>query len=336
MAGTQIADIVNPALFSPYSQQVTAEKSAFISSRVISNDAFLASFLQGGGTIATLPFWDDLDNTDSNVISDALIGVSDAVPLKTGTGTQLVIRQNRSQTWSAAALASDLAGSDALQSVANRVGNYWARDEQRRLIATVRGVMEDNIANDASDMVNDITVTGAGPVAANLFSAEAFMDTVQTMGDQGDRLTAVIMHSVVFTRAKKNDLIDFRPDSQASGTIPFYNGLRVIVDDTVPTLTPDTALEFSTYLFGEGAFAGAVGSFPDSVAFERQELAGQGGGQEFLIHRRQSCLHPRGFQFTSSSLAGASPTNAEMLLAANWDRVVERKLVPLAELRTNG
>jgi hypothetical protein len=31
-----------------------------------------------------------------------------------------------------------------------------------------------------------------------------------------------------------------------------------------------------------------------------------------------------------------SPTNAELALAANWDKVVDRKLITIAELRTNG
>ena len=53
--------------------------------------------------------------------------------------------------------------------------------------------------------------------------------------------------------------------------------------------------------------------------------------------RRQYIMHPYGIKWSSVSLAGQSPTNAEAETATNWDRVYpERKLVPLAELVTNG
>ena len=44
-----------------------------------------------------------------------------------------------------------------------------------------------------------------------------------------------------------------------------------------------------------------------------------------LINRRRYILHPRGVKFTSASVAGDSPTNAELETAANWVRVWESK-----------
>ena len=46
-----------------------------------------------------------------------------------------------------------------------------------------------------------------------------------------------------------------------------------------------------------------------------------------LINRRRFILHPRGVKFTSASVAGANPTNAELENAANWTRVWENKNV---------
>ena len=48
----------------------------------------------------------------------------------------------------------------------------------------------------------------------------------------------------------------------------------------------------------------------------------------FLVNRRRFILHPRGVKFTSASVAGANPTNAELETAANWVRVWENKNVP--------
>ena len=46
-------------------------------------------------------------------------------------------------------------------------------------------------------------------------------------------------------------------------------------------------------------------------------------------------LHPRGVKFTSTDVAGKSPTEAELADAGNWDRVFERKLIRLAALDVN-
>ena len=64
------------------------------------------------------------------------------------------------------------------QAIAALVADYWVREEQRMLIAAIQGVQADNEANDAGDQINDIALGGAGtPTAANLFSAEAVIDT---------------------------------------------------------------------------------------------------------------------------------------------------------------
>ena len=42
-----------------------------------------------------------------------------------------------------------------------------------------------------------------------------------------------------------------------------------------------------------------------------------------LINRRRYILHPRGVKFTSASVAGDSPTNAELETGSNWTRVWE-------------
>jgi hypothetical protein len=55
-----------------------------------------------------------------------------------------------------------------------------------------------------------------------------------------------------------------------------------------------------------------------------------------LYSRRADIVHPLGFEFTSASVAGQSATLAELATAANWNRVWERKNVPLCFLQTNG
>jgi hypothetical protein len=337
MALVQISDIVVPSVFTTYLQVLTTQLSAFVQSGVIERSPLFDALLVGGGRTFNLPHYQDLADTEANVSTDDAVGADDAVPEKITTGQEIAQRHNRNQVWSAADLASALAGNDPLEAIARRVAAYWVRQEQTYLIRSIQGVIADNIANDSSDMVNDIGVAGAGPAtAANLFSAEAFIDTAQTMGDHADDIVAVAMHSVVYTRAQKNNLIDFIPDARGETDIPTFLGRRVIVDDGIPTSTPDTLLEYSTYLVGMGTFAKGEGSPRVPTEVNREPVAGRGGGQEFLHSRQEWLLHPRGFQWLAASQVDESPTNAEMALAANWDRVVDRKLIKLAELKTNG
>lgn len=338
MALVQISDIIVPEVFTAYLQELTTQLSAFVQSGVIERNSLFDALLVGGGRTFSLPHYKDLSDTEANVSTDDGVGVDDAVPEKITTGKEIAQRHNRNQVWSAADLTSALAGNDPLEAIARLVAAYWVRQEQTWLIRSIQGVILDNIAADSGDMVHDIGAAGATTItAANLFSAEAFIDAAQTMGDHSDAIVAVAMHSVVYTRAQKNNLIDFIPDARGETDIPTFLGRRVVVDDGIPTSTPDTQLEYSTYLFGAGTFAKGVGSPRVPAEVNREAIAGRGGGQEFLHSRQEWILHPRGFQWLAGSQVDESPTNAEMALAANWDRIVtSRKSIKLAELKTNG
>src|SRR5690606_19972418 len=122
-------------------------------------------------------------------------------------------------------LAAELAGDDPMRRTGERVVDYWVRQYQRILVATMAGVFADNVANDSSDMVIDIGSDSAGsPDESELVSAEAILDTKQTMGDAADDLSTLIMHSVVYTRLQKLNLIDFIPDSEGRVRFPTYLG----------------------------------------------------------------------------------------------------------------
>ena len=54
-----------------------------------------------------------------------------------------------------------------------------------------------------------------------------------------------------------------------------------------------------------------------------------------FINRRRYLLHPRGVKFNSASVAGTSPTNAELETASNWTRVFENKNVRVVAVEHN-
>ena len=336
MAATQLTDLVIPDVFTAYMQLLSEEKSAFRASGVLADSALLARLLSGGARVFNVPHFRDLAQTEANVSSDN--PASNATPQNITTGQEIARRDSLNQVWSSMDLNEALAGADPLEAIASLVATYWVRQENRRIIAASEGIMADNEANDSGDMLNDIALGGAGtPTASNLFSGEAVIDTQQTLGDSQGDLGIIAMHSVVYTRARKNNLIDFIPDSRGEVDIAFFHNLRVVVDDGLPVNLVAGNNEYSTYIYGAGAIARGVGSALVPTETNREPLSGDGGGQEFLHSRVEWCHHPRGFAWLGASQAGETPTLAELRLAANWDRRFnERKQIKFAELRTNG
>lgn len=336
MATTQLSDAFIPAVYRDYQTEDTAVLTAFAQSGVAVNDAGITAEAMKGGQIGTVPFWKDLGNTDPNLSTDDP-GTS-ASPEKITSGQMKYRVAALNKGFSSADLTAELAGSNPMQRIAARYDAYWARAFQRRLISSVKGVIADNIASDSGDMVLDVSIAdGDAAVAANLFGRSNFTGAAFTMGDMFDGVTAVAVHSVVYKRMVDNDDIDFIKDSTGTMSIPTYLGKRVIVDDGMPVVAGGTSgFVYTSALFGAGVIGYGNGKVNVPVELEREAAQGNGGGVETLWERKSWIIQPFGYAWSDTSVAGVSPTLAECALAANWARVVERKNVPMAFLKTNG
>lgn len=337
MAVTRLSDAIIPEVFVPYMLKETMVKSALFQAGILRQDAQLAQFLAGGGITVNVPFWKDLSDTSTaNISSDD--PAIEAVPDKISAATDIAVRQNRNKAWSDADLVTELAGDDPMKRIGARVTDWWIREFQRVLIATLRGVIANNVASNSSDMVNDISLdTNVAVADAERVSAEAILDTAQTLGDASEALDTICMHSVIYTRLAKQNLIDFIPNSEGKVKFPTYLGYRVIKDDLCPAIAGTYRTRYHSYLIGRDALGWAESPPEVPVETYRRPQQGNGGGVEELWTRRQFAIHPYGIKWTSSSMAGKSPTDAELRTAANWSRVYpERKQVNIAVLITNG
>lgn len=337
MSTVQLSDIIDVTVFQDLPPVNGVEKTAFWESGIVTASPLLNGLANQPGKLAELPFWNDLDESNTpNLSSDN--PASSATPDNVDQGEQISRKAFLNQGWSAADLAVELAmGPNAMQHIRNRTDRYWMRQWQRRLIASANGVLADNVANDSGDMVNDIAIEdGDSATAANLFSRSAFTTAAFTLGDMFDEMTAMAVHSVVYKRMVDNDDIDFIPDSQGQLTIPTFMGRRIILDDTMPVEAGTTSgYKYTSVLFGNGAFGYGEGNPTVPVAVEREEAQGDGGGIETLWTRKTWILHPFGFQNTGTPAAD-SFSIAELEAATTWDRVVDRKNIPMAFLITNG
>lgn len=338
MATTRLSDVIVPEVFFPYMVKRTKEKSAIFQSGILVTDANMSNFLSGGGRTANVPFWKDLANTPSNVANDDPASL--ITPEKISSGKDVAVRQLRTEAWSSMRLSAVLAGDDPMKRIAELVSDYWTRQFQAILVATLHGVYLDNVANDSGDMVRDIGLDTSGTInPAERISAEAILDTAQTMGDASDGLDTLIMHSVVYNNLAKQNLIDFIPDSEGKVRFPSYLGYRVIKDDGVKKITGTNRTKYVTYLVGRNAICWneAPTSPSPNIETEAKPDQGNGMGGDILYSRRQFVLHPYGIKWTDASVAGSFPTDAELATVGNWDRVYpERKQINVAYLLTNG
>jgi hypothetical protein len=332
----RLGDVIVPEVFNRYLTRDTMTKSAIFESGVLRSDPTLSAFLSGGGLTVTVPFWSDLEDDEPGIASDD--PEQEATPGGIGTTREVAIRNVSTKGWAAAKLTAELAGSNPMTRILERVTKYWTRAYQRHLVAILTGIFADNAANDSSDMINDIgNDAGTAILAAEKVSAEAIVDTQITMGDSLDSLELIIMHSLVYGELQKQNLIDFIPNSEGKIKFPTYLGYRVMVDDGVNTVAGSNRVKYWTYLLGAGSIAWGESPVATPVETDRKPSRGNGMGVDELWTRRQYIMHPYGFRWLDASRAQEFPSNAEAELAGNWDRVAtERKQVRIAALVTNG
>lgn len=242
MPTTKIADVIVPEIFNPYVINRVTDKSALVRSGIIATNPELDALASAGGKIIHMPHWNDLGG-ESQVLSDT-------VPLnvdKITTGQDQARLHMRGNAWGANDLAGALAGSDPMKAIGELVSDFWVRDEQRILIASLKGVFS------AANMTGNIYDPSAATDGSELFSSKGFLTAQFKLGDAYDALTAIAVHSMTYAAMLEKDMIEFIPDSQGK-PIAKYRGLDIVVDDNMPVVGG----VYTSYLFGRGAFGYAT------------------------------------------------------------------------------
>lgn len=337
-AAVTLADIYDPTIFNQAVQEAAIELNRFVQSGIMQLDPRIDAMASGAGHIGDLPFYHGLDNdSEPDYVNDN--PADSSTPEAVTVSKQVYATAHQHKSWSSMDLARELALEDPLGAITSRIGKYWAVRDEKRLIATVNGVVADNIANDDGDMVKAIhTETGTTATAVNLISAEAVIDAAATMGDHAQNLSSMAMHSVVFTNLQKQNLIDYIPNARGEVNIPTYLGYVVIVDDSlVPRAGGVDGFVYTTLLFSMGAIAYGMGTPLVPSELFRNPSAGNGGGQDVVHSRETNIIHPYGFAWADSAAAALTATIAELEVATGWNRVfANRKNISMAALTTNG
>jgi hypothetical protein len=278
-----------------------------------------------GGSVVHLPHWSDLSGDDAPTPDGEAGNALTATDM--AGAEQVAPRLLRSKVWRGTPLSSWLAGDDPLLTLADRVAAYRARREEASLFSILAGLFTTSGCLRATHRL-DIATAGRS------LSPEAIAEGAQLLGDAQSMLSAIAMHSAKATSLKlagylrEISQINPTPGGAPGGMLQTIDGKAVVVDDSCPYADG----EYTSYLFGPGAFAYAeTPTNPGIEPFESDtDILTKVG---YLGYNWGYVLHPAGCAYALGT-AGANPTNTVLATATSWTKVFETKNIPLVAIQS--
>jgi hypothetical protein len=311
MAETRLANVIVPEVFTQYTMEPSIYRSRFFNSGALVMDQNISNLLAGGGETYNLPYWKDTVGTTGDVPSETVDATVNAIT----SGKQVFRKQTREKVWGANDISSVFAGSDGINAAAAKVAQYWGQAFDQLAIKTMQGVIAENIDADSSDLCN---VTASVFDDDGVITAQALLGENGTLGrgdDLNGEFSTILVHPNTYALMRKQDLIDFVPISGQARPVPFYMNMSVIVDRNAPV----NSTLYDTYILKSGAlrFGQTDMNYLPTEIYRNPKA---GFGIDELYTRRVFGIHPGGFQWLEASVAGVTPTDAELINEANWDR----------------
>jgi len=320
------SDIIIPEVFTPYVIEQTTQRDAFLASGVVQPMAELNA--SEGGDFVNVPFWKANLTGDFEVLSDS----TSLTPGKITADKQIGVILHRGRAFESRDLAALAAGSDPMAAIGAKIADYVANQRQKDLLSCLGGIFGAVGTDNASASFVDLTIDGGGSGETAL-SPRHVAEARAKLGDQGDKLSAICMHSNVYYDLVERRAIDFiydnagQPDGSATQgstanafgqvSVPTFMGLRVIVSDDVQQSGSSPNKKFAVYFFTEGAVASG-----EQLAMQTEtdrDILAKSDAMSIDLHY---CYHPVGAKW---GVTTTNPTRAQLETIGNWSKVYETK-----------
>ena len=323
------SDIIIPEVFTPYVIEQTTQRDAFLASGVVQPMAELNA--TEGGDFINVPFWKANLSGDFEVLTDS----SSLSPGKITADKQVGVILHRGRAFEARDLAALAAGADPMAAIGAKIADYVANQRQKDLLSCLGGVFGGVATSTNSAAFFDLTIDGGSGDTPTVLSPRHVAQARSLLGDQGDKLTAVAMHSKVYYDLVERKAIDYVSTNEARGTsttqsggslvaayggevtVPTYMGLRVIVSDDVQTTGSGSSTKYATYFFTQGAVASG-----EQMAMQTEtdrDILAKSDAMSIDLHY---CYHPVGAKW---GVTTTNPTRAQLETVGNWSKVYELK-----------
>ncbi len=322
------SDVIIPEIFTPYVIEQTTLRDAFLASGVVQPMAELNA--TEGGDYVNVPFWKANLSGDFEVLSDS----SSLTPGKITADKQVGVILHRGRAFEARDLAALAAGADPMAAIGAKIADYVANQRQKDLLSCLAGVFGTLGTTSSSAAFFGLTIDGESGDTPTTLSPRHVAEARSLLGDQGDKLAAVAMHSKVYYDLVERRAIDYVGTGDARGTsttqsggsiaaafgdvqVPTFMGLRVIVSDDVQTEGTGGSTEYATYFFTQGAVASGE-QLGMQTETDRDILA-KSDAMSIDLHY---CYHPVGAKW---GVTTSNPTRAQLATVGNWSKVYELK-----------
>jgi hypothetical protein len=324
------SDIIIPEVFTPYVIEQTTQRDAFLASGVVQPLAELNA--TEGGDFINVPFWKANLSGDFEVLTDS----SSLTPGKIQADKQVGVILHRGRAFEARDLAALAAGADPMAAIGAKIADYIANQRQKDLLSCLAGVFGTLGTTSSSAAFFPLTIDGESGDTPTALSPRHVAEARSLLGDQGEKLTAMCVHSKVFYDLVERKAIDYVTETDArltssvtdfvggsiagaygNPTVPTYMGLRVLVSDDVQTSGSGSTTEYATYFFTQGAIASG-----EQMAMQTEtdrDILAKSDAMSIDLHY---VYHPVGAKWAVTT---ANPTRAQLETVGNWSKVYETK-----------
>lgn len=314
-------------------------RNEILASGIVQQDASIMDLIGSKGNVATIPIYKPLNVHDENMGALNNDGMTDNVPVEISGDKQTCMLIQRMKAFKAKDFTKELTGSDPLGLIKSKIANYYKQVWEVELMNIANAVL--GVAA-LGEHITDLSITTGTIADANMVDATTMIDAEQkALGDMAGGLGLAIMHSKIFAKYKKMQLVEY--DKYTVGgaikqdiLLPTINGKHVLVTDYY---TADTSVSgfpvYKTYLFGEGAFLSADKSNYENQYTTNYDPETSAGTDKFYT-KQGKVLHPNGLSLAVDNIAKESPTFAELGNKANYALKFNHKNVKMGMIKTNG
>jgi len=324
------SDLIIPEVFSPYVIEESTRSDAFLQSGVVQPMAELNTSGDGSGDFVSVPFYKANLSGDFEVLTDS----TSLTPGKIEADRQIGVLLRRGRAFEARDLAALASGSDPIGAIGQKMARYVNHQKQKDLVSCLSGVFGSLNANDSNSAFFGLCLDSESGDSPTSLNPSHVARAKNVLGDAGDKLTAVVMHSATYYELVERRAVDFvlAGDTAAGATasggsiagafdgnvqVPSFMGLRVIVSDDVQTTGSGASTEYAVYFMTQGA----VGSSEHTALrteTDRDILA----LSDALAISLGYCYHPIGAKWGVTTV---NPTRSQLETVGNWSKVYETK-----------
>ena len=305
MAATAFSDLVDKSpVFAAYMEAMLPEKIQLVRSGAVGinpRSDIIGEFSRHGGKTFKIPFYKEISQSNAELLTANTNLTRRAMT----TGVDIGVVCARGLVMSGEDIAAIFAGTDPVKEAARQMANFWARQLDTSLIKVLSGAIASESATYQLDK------------SAQEFSPDLLIDAADLLGDEGDSLSIVIMHSKVAHKLQKANILTY-PNATDVGANHLLRegriGPRIVF---VTDQAPVSSSVYSTFLLRPGAMSLY---YQKNLKLEANREPLLAGGTDDLVSTIHYVPHLNYLKWIGTA-SGTTPTDVELATSGNWDSV---------------